>query len=143
MIILFSFSLGMMMANYKKRQLDYIDSVLYMCRKIRVLLKSVSADTDSIMCALKKEDRLEGFDFDNTQNMLKNSPLASSENTMICDLLSSIGKYDLESQLKIIDEFEGNFKLLKNDYQSYYNSHKKLYLSVSLLCGALIAVLLA
>lgn len=140
MIILFSFSLGIMTVRYKKRQIEYIDNLLYMSRKITVMLNSISADTQSIMHSLKNDSRLRDFDFELSE---KRSPLSTSDNEKIRELFDSIGKYDLDSQLKIIEEFTGNFKMLKDQYQTHYDSHKKLYISVSLLSGVLAAVLLA
>lgn len=140
MIILFSFSLGIMTVKYKKRQIEYIDDLLYISRKTAILLKSVSADTQSIMKSLKKDSRLANFDFSLEQ---KSSPLKENENEKIRDFFHSMGKYDLDSQLKIIDEFTGNFKMLKDEYQVRYDSHKKLYIAVSLLSGVLVAVILA
>lgn len=140
MIILFSFSLGIMTVKYKKRQIKYIEDLIYIAGKTAVLLKSVSADTQSIKNSLINDSRLTDFDFSLEE---KTSPLNECENEKVREFFSSIGKYDLDSQLKIIEEFTGNFKMLKEQYQSHYDSHKKLYIAVSLLFGVLAAVLLA
>lgn len=129
-----------MTVRYKKRQIKYIEDLLYVSRKISVMLKSISADTQSIMKSLMSDSRLTEFDFSLDEKL---SPLNNNENEKIRELFYSIGKYDLDSQLRIIDEFEGNFKMLRDEYQSRYDSHKKLYLAVSLLSGVLVAVLLA
>lgn len=140
MIILFSSSLGIMTVKYKRRQILYIDDLIYIAEKVSIMLRSVSAETNQIMIELANDDRLKKFDFELDVNK---SPLNESENEKVKNLFNSIGKYDLDTQLKLIDEFMGNFKMLKEEYKSYYDSHKKLYIASSLLSGILVAVLLA
>ena len=105
MIILFSFSLGVMTANYKKRQIKYIDLLLYVAQKISIMLNSFAADTETILNNLKNDDKLKNFDFELSD---EKSPLGKDENEKVRNLFHSIGKYDLETQLKLIEEFTGN-----------------------------------
>lgn len=140
MIILFSFSLGVMTARYKKRQITYIDTLIYIAQKISIMLNSITAETQQIMNELKSDEKLKNFDFELSD---EKSPLNASENEKVRQMFLSIGKYDLDSQLKLIEEFTGNFKMLKEEYQSHYDSHRKLYIASGLLSGVLIAVLLA
>lgn len=129
-----------MTASYKKRQIKYIDNLLYIAQKISILLNSITAETEVILRELKSDERLKNFDFELSD---EKSPLGAAENELVRNLFSSIGKYDLESQLKLIDEFTGTFKMLREEYQSHYDSHRKLYIASGLLSGVLIAVLIA
>lgn len=139
MIIIFSSSLGIMVLTYKKNQIKYIDSLLYIANRISLLLESTSPDTEEIMSILKSDKRLENFNFDIKNN---NSPLPDEEKLKVSDLFNSIGKYDTKSQIKIIEEFSGYFKILKQEYQQHYNSHKKLYLLFGFFSGVFASILL-
>lgn len=129
-----------MTVKFKKRQIRYIETLLYIEQRISIMLRSITADTDFIMNDLKNDEHLKDFDFELND---ETSPLSKTENDRVRNLFNSIGRYDLDSQQKLLDEFAGNFKMLKEEYQSHYDSHKKLYISVSLLSGVLLAVIIA
>lgn len=139
MIILFSSSLGLMVVRFKKRQLSYIDSLIYIAEKMQLMLSSTSPETEEIMNELKTDERLKNFDF---ELLDENCPLSPSENDRSKLLFSTVGKYDIDSQLSYINQYIGYFKMLKQEYQDYYNSHYKLYLVFGLFSGVLISVLL-
>ena len=139
MIILFSFSLGMMAAKYRKYQIDYADAVLYMGEKILLMLNTTSPETDEIIRRLKDDERLCEIDFDNG---FISSPLDKRENTMLKELFEILGKYDIKSQVNYINEFIGFFKLSRQRYEEYYSSHYKLYLVFGLFSGVLVCILL-
>lgn len=139
MIILFSSSLGLMAVNFKKRQLNYIDSLIYIAEKMQLMLSSTSPETEEIMRELENDERLKCFDFE-LHN--ENCPLTPSENDRTKLLFNTVGKYDLDCQLNYINQYIGYFKMLKHEYQDYYNSHYKLYLVFGLFSGVLISVLL-
>ena len=105
MIIIFSSSLGIMVLTYKKNQIKYIDSLLYIANRISLLLKSTSPDTEEIMSILKSDKRLENFNFDIKNN---NSPLPDEEKLKVSDLFNSIGKYDAKSQIRIFRLFQNS-----------------------------------
>lgn len=139
MIILFSSSLGLMAVKFKKKQLSYIDSLIYIAQKMQLMLSSTSPETDEIMSELKNDDRLKNFDF---ELLDENCPLSPAENDRSKMLFNTVGKYDLDCQLSYINQYIGYFKMLKQEYQEYYNSHYKLYLVFGLFSGVLISVLL-
>lgn len=139
MIILFSSSLGLMAVSFKKRQLRYIDSLIYIAQKMQLMLSSTSPETEEILNELKNDDRLKDFDF---ELFNENCPLSPSENDRTKLLFNTVGKYDLDCQLNYINQYIGYFKMLKQEYQDYYNSHYKLYLVFGLFSGILISVLL-
>lgn len=139
MIILFSSSLGLMAVNFKKKQLSYIDSLIYIAQKMQLMLSSTSPETEEIMNELKSDERLKGFDF---ELLNENCPLSPAENDRTKLLFNTVGKYDLDCQLSYIGQYIGFFKMLKQEYQNYYNSHYKLYLVFGLFSGVFISVLL-
>lgn len=139
MITLFSFSLGLTVMRFKKKQIDYIDSLIYIGERILLMLESTSPETDVIIRELENDERLKNFDL--TLNG-SSSPLPSKENERSKTLLSTLGKYELETQINYINQYLGYFKMLRQQYQDYYNSHYKLYLAFGLFSGVLVSVLL-
>ncbi len=140
MIIIFSTSLGIMTAMYKKRQIEYLGDLIYICEKINLMLKSTTPETQQIMRELKTDSRLEFFDFTLEKSVL---PLPENETARVESLFDLIGKYDTESQIKMISEYSGHFKMLEDEYKAHYSSHCRLYLAAGLLSGVFVAVLTA
>lgn len=139
MIILFSFSLGLMAVGFKKKQINYIDNLIYIAEKILFMLSSTSPETQEIMKELESDERLKNFDF-TLQN--ETSPLPPQENDRSRLLFNTVGKYDLDCQISYIKEYLGYFKMLRQQYQDYYNKHYKLYLVFGLFTGIFVSVLL-
>lgn len=139
LIILFSFSLSLIITEHKKYQILYIDKLIYMSEYILLLLNSTAPETDEIIHLLKTDKNLAGVDFNDEK---LSSPLSNEENERVKRLFNVLGKYDTESQIKYINEFKGYFKLLKEQYQEHFNTHRKLYLTLGLFSGVLVSVLL-
>lgn len=139
MITLFSSCLGLMAAKSKKKQIDYTEGLIYLGNRISLLLKSTMPETEEIIRLLKKDERLDFFDF---SLELKNSPLSQQDNQKIINLFNSIGMYDIDSQIMIVDEFTGYFKMLNKQYQDYYDRHYKLYIIFGISSGLLLSVIL-
>ncbi len=139
MIILFSFSLGLTAMRFKKRQIDYIEKLIYIGEKILLMLGSTSPETEEIMRELENDERLKNFDLSLSPST---SPLPIKENERSRLLLSTLGRYELSSQINYINQYLGYFKMLRQQYQDYYNSHYKLYLVFGLFSGVFVSVLL-
>lgn len=139
MIILFSFSLGLTVMRFKKRQIDYIDSLIYIGEKILLMLGSTSPETEEIMKELENDERLNNFDLSLSSS---SSPLPPKENERSRLLINTVGKYELSAQINYINQYLGYFKMLRQQYQDYYNSHYKLYLVFGLFSGVFVSVLL-
>lgn len=139
MITLFSSCLGLMAAKSKRKQIEYTDGLVYLGSRISLLLKSTMPETEEIIKQLKNDKRLDFFDFNLD---LKDSPLLQQDNQKIINLFNSIGMYDVDSQLMIVDEFTGYFKMLNKQYQDYYDKHYKLYIIFGISSGLLLSVIL-
>jgi hypothetical protein len=128
-----------MTAKRKKQQIEYIEILIYIGNRILLLLKSTMPETDEILRILKSDYKLTDFDFTlNSSKYLLNK----SDNSKLVNLFESIGKYDVDSQILIADEFVGYFKLQKNKYQDYYNEHYKLYILFGLFGGIIVSLVL-
>lgn len=139
MIILFSSSLGLIIVKFKRKQINYIDSLIYIGEKMLLMLSSTSPETEEIMQELKNDERLANFDFSLCN---ENSPLPPQENDRSRLLFDTVGKYDLDCQINYINQYLGYFKMLRELYQDYYNKHYKLYLVFGFFLGVFISVLL-
>ena len=139
MITLFSFFFGLMAAKSKRKQIEYTDGLVYLGSRILLLLKSTMPETEEIIKLLKSDERLDFFDFSLD---LKNSPLLQQDNQKILNLFNSLGMYDIDSQIMIVDEFTGYFKMLNQQYQNYYDKHYKLYIIFGISSGLLLSVIL-
>ena len=135
MITLFSSCLGLMAAKSKRKQIEYTDGLVYLGSRILLLLKSTMPETEEIIKLLKSDERLDFFDFSLD---LKNSPLLQQDNQKILNLFNSLGMYDIDSQIMIVDEFTGYFKMLNQQYQNYYDKHYKLYIIFGISSGLLL-----
>ena len=139
MITLFLFCFGLMAAKSKRKQIEYTDGLVYLGSRILLLLKSTMPETEEIIKLLKSDERLDFFDFSLD---LKNSPLLQQDNQKILNLFNSLGMYDIDSQIMIVDEFTGYFKMLNQQYQNYYDKHYKLYIIFGISSGLLLSVIL-
>lgn len=128
-----------MAAKSKRKQIEYTDGLVYLGSRILLLLKSTMPETEEIIKLLKSDERLDFFDFSLD---LKNSPLLQQDNQKILNLFNSLGMYDIDSQIMIVDEFTGYFKMLNQQYQNYYDKHYKLYIIFGISSGLLLSVIL-
>lgn len=139
MIILFSSCLGLMAAKSKRKQIEYTELLIYIGSRILLMLKSTMPETEEIIKQLKRDERLKDFDFSLD---FKNSPLSAQDNQRTTDLFNAIGMYDIDSQIMIVTEFTGYFKMLNKQYQDYYDKHYKLYIIFGIASGLLLSVIL-
>lgn len=135
MIILFSSSLGMIAVKKQREKIEYIDMLIYMGNRILLLLKSTMPETDEILAILKNDSRTSKFD-------LAKLPLREEDNCEIVNLFNCLGRFDADSQIMITNEYIGYFRLLKKQYQEYYNQHYRLYIVFGVFGGILVSVLL-
>lgn len=139
MIILFSSCLGLMAAKSKRKQIEYTELLIYIGSRILLMLKSTMPETEEIIKQLKRDERLKDFDFSLD---FKNSLLSAQDNQRITELFNAIGMYDIDSQIMIVTEFTGYFKMLNKQYQDYYDKHYKLYIIFGIASGLLLSVIL-
>lgn len=139
MITTFFSCIGMMIAGYKKKQIAYIEDIIYMSEYILLMLESTVPDTKQIIYHLQNEERLSKYDF---YNLTKASPLNQKLNQKIDNMVSVLGKYDAQTQIRYIQEFTRYFTVQKEQYQRHYDNHSKLYYTLSISTGLLTSLLL-
>lgn len=138
MIILFSSLLGLMAVKGKKKQIEYVKALIYIGNRVLILLNSTMPETDEIMKTLSGDSELKDFDF-SLSNI--NTYLPYEESARVRSLFEDLGRYDIDSQIYMTEEFTQYFKLKKEQYQEHYNQHYRLYIAFGVLSGVLIAVL--
>ena len=139
MMIFFSASLGIIIADFKKKQLGYIDMLIIIAEKVLILLENTSPDTEKIMKILMEDKRLKNFDFSlENKTILLDEPYKEK----VRDYFQSIGKYDTDTQIGISKEFLCDIRNLKEEYQQSYKSRRKLYYAFGLLFGVLFSVII-
>lgn len=139
MMIFFSASLGIIIADFKKKQLSYIDMLIIIAEKVLILLENTSPDTEKIMKILMEDKRLREFDFSlENKTILLDEPYKEK----VRDYFKSIGKYDADTQIGISKEFLCDIRNLKEEYQQSYKSRRKLYYAFGLLFGVLFSVII-
>ena len=139
MMIFFSASLGIIIADFKKKQLGYIDMLIIIAEKVLILLENTSPDTEKIMKILMEDKRLSDFNFSlEGKTILLDEPYKEK----VRDYFQSIGKYDTDTQIGISKEFLCDIRNLKEEYQQSYKSRRKLYYAFGLLFGVLFSVII-
>lgn len=139
MIILFSSSLGIMAVKRLKERINYTDMLIYIGKRISLLMTSTLPETEEIMTILKTDSRLKNFDFNLKKAFI---PLEIADKERVLNFFADIGLYNSEDTKRIADEFSGYFGILKEQYQEYYNSHYRLYIIFGVFIGILVSVLL-
>lgn len=135
MIILFTSSISILIVNNKKEELNYLDMIIYLGQKVELLLNTTMPETNEILSLLKNDSKLSNFD-------INELPLKSNENEKIREFFSSIGKYDIDSQISITKEFTEDFKLIKGEYQKQYSEHYKIYISFGVFAGIIVSIII-
>lgn len=93
--------------------------------------------------SLKNLKTLSFISFENLkENMALSSTLSSAENEKISSFLYSLGKSDVNSQIKLITGFKEYSKNCENKYLDQYQKYNKLYLSFGFFGGVIISLIL-
>lgn len=135
-ISVFSY-LGLMITKHKKSRIYYIDNVIYIANRIKILLSSTMPSTQAIMEDLSSDNRLDGFEIERGKSYLSDKDFQK-----IQGLINSVGMYDIDSQMQILSEFSQYFDMLKNQYKDDYLRNYKIYIFGGISIGILISILL-
>lgn len=139
MITAFFTLIGATAVRYEKARLDFCDKMLCIAENISILLNSTAPETSEMFKKLSCTEKLKGIDFDNVCSF---SPLTDGENEIINEYISSVGKYDIQTQIKCASEFAAAMGSIQKKYRQGYEKNKKLYIAFGLSAGIVISVLL-
>lgn len=70
------------------------------------------------------------------------TPLSNDENKMIGSFFYSLGKYDVDNQIKQIEVFREYISASRRKYEEMYKSKAKIYLSLGFSFGIIISLAL-
>ena len=135
LIILFSTSISMIIVSKKRKQIEFIEKIVYMGQRIELMLKSTMPETAEILSIIKDDPKLRDINLDDL-------PLNDSENERILSYFKSLGRYDVDSIILITEEFVGYFKLLCEEYRKHYSEHYRIYISFGVFAGVLVSILI-
>lgn len=135
-ISVFSY-LGLMITNHKRLRIYYLENVIYIADRIKILLSSTVPSTQAIMNELSSDERLNGFVLERGKSFLNDKDYQK-----IQGLINSVGMYDIDSQIEILSEFSQYFDMIKNQYKDDYSRSYKIYILGGISIGILISILL-
>ncbi len=135
-ISVFSY-LGLMITNHKRLRIYYLENVIYIADRIKILLSSTVPSTQAIMNELSSDERLNGFELERGKSFLNDKDYQK-----IQALINSVGMYDIDSQIEILSEFSQYFDMMKNQYKDDYSRSYKIYILGGISIGILISILL-
>lgn len=135
-ISVFSY-LGLMITNHKRLRIYYLENVIYIAERIKILLSSTVPSTQAIMNELSSDERLNGFELERGKSFLNDKDYQK-----IQALINSVGMYDIDSQIEILSEFSQYFDMIKNQYKDDYSRSYKIYILGGISIGILISILL-
>lgn len=135
-ISVFSY-LGLMITNHKRLRIYYLENVIYIADRIKILLSSTVPSTQAIMNELSSDERLNGFVLERGKSFLNDKDYQK-----IQALINSVGMYDIDSQIEILSEFSQYFDMMKNQYKDDYSRSYKIYILGGISIGILISILL-
>lgn len=139
MIILFSLMVGITISSHKRKQIRYIEDLIFLGERIILFMNSTLPDTNVLFSKLQAEPRFQKY---NVSEIYKSSPLPEYETTQAKELMGVIGRYDAQTQIRLTEEFTGYYKALKKQYQEHYDSHSRLYIVFSVSAGSVLALML-
>ena len=129
--------LGLMITNHKRLRIYYLENVIYIADRIKILLSSTVPSTQEIMNELSSDERLNGFELERGKSFLNDKDYQK-----IQALINSVGMYDIDSQIEILSEFSQYFDMMKNQYKDDYSRSYKIYILGGISIGILISILL-
>ncbi len=135
-ISVFSY-LGLMITNHKRLRIYYLENIIYIADRIKILLSSTVPSTQAIMNELSSDERLNGFELERGKSFLNDKDYQK-----IQALINSVGMYDIDSQIEILSEFSQYFDMIKNQYKDDYSRSYKIYILGGISIGILISILL-
>lgn len=116
-----------------------------LCNELIIELEYRSSPIlDIIENKAQKYKNLSFITNDNITNQVETcTSLKTDENTKINEFLQSLGKSDLNSQIKQIKAFEKEFDNKKNYYFEQFNKYRKINLSFGFFIGITFCLVIA
>lgn len=157
LIILISVCLlvgGKFYFKYKKRFL-FFEALVYLCQKFDVEIAFSRQRVQSIVSSLdeKLKNNLCGLDENflnciSSENLIEKEKLFSNINFLTDDeqntiflFFKSLGRSDMENQLKEIKNFENKFSAFQTQSNNDYKKYGKLSLKLSVIASLMIIVI--
>lgn len=143
-LILSSTGLGLRLSNRVKHRIQICRELVCLCDELMLDLNYKITPVAGLLDEkLTDKKSLDFIDFECVKSRAEpKSDLSDDENRELGDFLYSLGKSDVNSQLKLIKGFRQYIDYSKNQYISQYQKNSKVYISLGLFSGIVLSLVL-
>ncbi len=143
-MILSSTGLGLRLSDRIKHRIDICRELVSLCDELTLDLNyKITPVMNLLQSKLIEKKRLDFIDFECVKNKTEiKSDLSIEENCELSEFLYSLGKSDVNSQLKLINGFRQYIEYSKNQYTQQYKRNSKVYISLGLFSGIVLSLVL-
>lgn len=139
LIILSTSVLAFALISKQRDKIKVCDDLLSFCDE---MLLELSYSLKSITSILESSNSKYILQSNILSNEIIETPLSDRENEKISEFLFSLGKSDVNSQVKIINTFKDYLDSLRVMYIEKYKSKSKIYISLGVYSGIIISLVL-
>lgn len=122
----------------KNNDIKKLDDLISILGDVKIMLSNSAPSTNDIIKKLSSNERYSLYDFDDFSSLLL---FDNDTNIIIKNALETIGRYDIKTQLSIINECREQLIIIKDDRKEKLNKNKRLYLTLGCSTGCVIALL--
>lgn len=139
LIILSTSVLAFALISRQRDKIKVCDDLLSFCDE---MLLELSYSLKPITSILESSNSKYILQSNILSNEIIETPLSDRENEKISEFLYSLGKSDVNSQVKIINTFKDYLESLRVMYIEKYKSKSKIYISLGVYSGIIISLVL-
>lgn len=140
-----SIAIGVLRTQIQKKKFDICAELISFSNELLIDLEYAVTPLPNLLQKCIKNHKL--LFFISTDNLLKkesaDSILNDEENEAISTFIYSLGKSDINSQIKLINGFIEYISFIQKKYLNDYEKYKKINLSFSLFFGLMICLVFA
>lgn len=143
-MIISSTGLGLLSSNKIKTKIEICSELSAFCEELMLDLSYTV--TPIIQLAENKLEGKKHLDFIDSgcikTKKIFSSLLSSAENSELSNFLYSLGKSDLNTQIKLIEGFKTYIEYSKNQYSTQYDKSSKVYVCYGAFIGITLSLIL-
>lgn len=145
-LIISSTSLGLILSDRLKQKVTVCRELSSLCDMLYIDLGYTVTPITQLISKLLLDERLSNLSFISSENIKSKKPiescLSSSDNAEISRFLYSLGKSDINSQIKLIRGFKEYINSVEAEYHASFIKNSKLYISFGFFGGVVISLIL-
>lgn len=134
---------GYILNLYYKTRIDIYEDVLRMCNTFKSEIYFLQTDFKTLLSNFSAGKTTSAI----TQEYLKGERVSSvflkpKESGDLTEFFSSIGKHDVDGEIKNLTYWEGVFKLKRDAVKDFYDKYGVMILKLSIIVGSMLAIIL-